>query len=851
MTRPATPYAQPGTAAAREAEKLAQLWAAGALPASEVSGLALPAEKQTREPEGMSVTERKLWDINPDDHDWRKPYFAALPDYLLRYFANKYISIFNSKGRKAANEFVTTRMGGELQRRIRLVMNRYRKLPTLKKVAMLAGEYADKLKEADKHAAQGKMFTGPHQQRLPFEFEDVKPRPQREKLLCELDREEIKEMAFQLANVCMEKMLAVVDGLPQGTKRCHVTEQAYTAVARFVETQGIQPPITRKNPTTEHYECGLLKITAEDWWERRLKKSRNIMREHLAIAMGQVSKNASPYCSRGCQSEYDEQKKRNWKAIDAMELFDADTEETASLKDMVLKSVANPAIRRMELMVRTRGCEDIATHLGLTGLFLTLTTPSYYHNTYKKGGFIPHWNGASPRDAQQYLNRTWAIIRAQLQRLGIRWFGVRVAEPHHDGTPHWHLLLWVKPEHAGKVRDMFITKAIEIEKQELLPKGNYVGPLDYRPRCDVKEINLELGTATGYIAKYISKNIDGYAMDGEKDDETGKDVKDTANAVTAWKARWNIRQFQFFGGAPVTTYRELRRYANANKIEFGHYLAQQERSELIHLLEESYPDEFVGPRLNATALKLKTKDLFVRLLNTYMPKEDSASVTDTLKAADQGDWKGYVIAQGGPFVARDELKIRNDYEITPYGTVYGEVITKIIGFIAEGEHVKTRTRVWEIRKKPNDAAEALALSGGSAASRSSVNNCTHPISVGINRAFGRVYQDGWEIGEDALNAMLKGSRVSVGEGRTLRIRQITEQVLDENGHYITIERPPQLIAEDDGRKRREQKAFDDAVADFLSYGKPDAPPPEPEKNAQPDLSRIPPTYWDDEEWPLI
>lgn len=70
---------------------------------------------------------------------------------------------------------------------------------------------------------------------------------------------------------------------------------------------------------------------------------------------------------------------------------------------MVKKSVANPAIRRHELMVRCRGCEDIGNELGLQGLFLTLTTPAKYHNSYKKGGFIGHWNGASPRDAQTYL----------------------------------------------------------------------------------------------------------------------------------------------------------------------------------------------------------------------------------------------------------------------------------------------------------------------------------------------------------------------------------------------------------------------------------------------------------------
>ncbi|MDD1792543.1 replication endonuclease [Enterovibrio sp. ZSDZ42] len=856
MSRFPTQVAQEGTAAALVAKEAARAWAAGELQPRKVDGLFVPQAPELREPEGMSIIERKLWEVNPADHEWRKQFFADLPDYLVRYFANRYIAVFNKKGLKAANEFLVKRMGGELQRRIHLVMNRYRKLPTVTRVTKLAGEYADNLKEADRAKAEGKVFIGPHQERLPLDLDAIKPRPKKEKLLAELERDELKEMAFQLANVTKEKMLVLVDSLPSGTPYAEVTETVYQSLAQFVCEQGILPPLNKKRPTIEDYECAILKITAETWWVNRLKKVRNVMREHLAIAMGQVSKNASAYCSWDCQNEYKAQQERNWDAINNMELFDAENEEVVPMKDMVLKSVANPAIRRMELMVRTRGCEDIATHLGLTGLFLTLTTPSKYHNTYKKGGFIPHWSGASPRDAQQYLNKTWAKIRAQLQRMEIRWFGVRVAEPHHDGTPHWHLLLWVKPEHAAEVRDMFITKAIEADKQELLPKRKFVGPLDYRPRCDVKEINPELGTATGYIAKYISKNIDGYAMDGEKDDETGKDVKDTAKAVCAWKSRWNIRQFQFFGGAPVTTYRELRRYANANKAEFGNYLAQQERSDLIRLLDESYPDDFIGPRLNAKSLETKT--LFTRLLDTYVPKAESASVTDTLKAADSGSWEGYVMGQGGPFVARDELQIRNDYEVTPMGSIYGEAVSKIIGFVAEGHAVKTRTKVWEIRKKSDATAEALALSGDSVASRSSVNNCTHPVCVDINKQFAHLSGEGWEIGADALRAMtngdgmsLSGSSIAIGEGRSIRIRHIFEKGLDDFGNEVITERPPQLVEVETPRPQTGAMQFKGTLSELVARVTNPQPEQKPTENSQPELSRIPPTYWDDNEWPLI
>ncbi len=317
-------------------------------------------------------------------------------------------------------------------------------------------------------------------------------------------------------------------------------------------------------------------------------------------------------------------------------------------------------------MVRMRGFEDMANEMGLVGMFYTLTAPSRYHATHVHSGKRnDKYCNASPRKTQKYLCNVWSRVRAKWGREGIRTFGFRVAEPHHDGTPHWHLLLFLRPEEVELATDIFHEYALQED-------GNERGAAEYR--FTAKLIDEEFGSATGYIAKYISKNIDGYGMDGEFDHESGKPVKEMAKRVRAWASRWSIRQFQQIGGAPVSTWRELRR--------------------------------------------LGSRELIL------LPELEAARA-----AADAPDWPGYINAQGGPFVTRDCLRVRLHYEYTENGNDYGDTVAKITGvycpFTISEAVIYTRTNDYKIvpKRKPSPV-ENLTLEGRDAAPWSSVNNCT-------------------------------------------------------------------------------------------------------------------------------
>lgn len=411
----------------------------------------------------------------------------------------------------------------------------------------------------------------------------------------------------------------------------------------------------------------VIRMFTESWWRNRLRRVASAWREHLQIAVGNVSKKKHAYASKNCVTDWREQKRRTREFLKGLDLEDEDGNRI-SLIEKYDGSVANPAIRRCELMTRIRGFENICNELGYVGEFYTLTAPSKYHATTKAGYRNSKWNGASPSDTQSYLTGLWARIRAKLHREEIRIFGIRVAEPHHDGTPHWHMLMFMLPEDVERVRLIIRDYTWEEDRHELRSDKAK------KARFHAEAIDPEKGSATGYVAKYISKNIDGYALDGETDDESGELLKETAPAVSAWAARWHIRQFQFIGGAPVTVYRELRRLAD---------------TETAHGLSVEF-----------------------------------AAVHD---AADAGDWAGYVNAQGGPFVRRDDLQVRTLYEPRTEFNQYGEETVCIRGVYdsAVGADTPILTRLTQWKIVPKRAVDfAVDVKGAPAPSRSSVNNCT-------------------------------------------------------------------------------------------------------------------------------
>ena len=328
------------------------------------------------------------------------------------------------------------------------------------------------------------------------------------------------------------------------------------------------------------------------WWERKARKAHAQFVDDCARVCGLVNGSKQIYCADDSVNYWQSRQRENWQTLEETEI-ENDLGQVFTLAELSLKSTSNPSIRRMELMTRLKGFEYLAEALGYKGTFITLTCPSRFHAfNYRKtkGGKSfafenKKWDGSTVRDAQIYLRNLWARIRAELSRCDIDYFGFRVAEPHHDGCPHWHLLLFAadlpttptdQPTESGQDSSGALPVDPIGNPRTALGMVEYV-VRDYGLRADPTEpgavkrrvkieriregINPDTGrpfSATGYIAKYISKNIDGY---GIADDLYGQEAKRSSDRIRAWASTHSIRQFQQIGGIPVTHWRELRRIA--------------------------------------------------------------------------------------------------------------------------------------------------------------------------------------------------------------------------------------------------------------------------------------------------
>ena len=163
------------------------------------------------------------------------------------------------------------------------------------------------------------------------------------------------------------------------------------------------------------------------------------------------------------------------------------------LSELIISANHAPERYYAEVQNRVNTLETIAKKRNLKPLFMTLTLPSEYHKhkITKNGKLVKNlkYNGVNPRESVKLLTKMFAKLRQdrslkELKKEERIYF--RVNEPHKDGTPHTHILMFIPNDRIEKVKTAY--------KRLFDTKAN-----------DIQVVTNDIKNSVAYVMKYVNK----------------------------------------------------------------------------------------------------------------------------------------------------------------------------------------------------------------------------------------------------------------------------------------------------------------------------------------------------------
>ncbi len=163
------------------------------------------------------------------------------------------------------------------------------------------------------------------------------------------------------------------------------------------------------------------------------------------------------------------------------------------LKDFIVSANHNPHRYYALVQNRVNSIMRIANDRNLLPVFMTLTLPSKYHKMKqdKNCNLIPnpkYDNITTPKEANKILTEKFKQLRndRSIRKKNVdkkKRIYIRATEPHKDGTPHAHILLFVPSESIPKIVKAF---------HRLFPQKT-------------NKIETDINNPVGYMLKYVLK----------------------------------------------------------------------------------------------------------------------------------------------------------------------------------------------------------------------------------------------------------------------------------------------------------------------------------------------------------
>lgn len=176
-----------------------------------------------------------------------------------------------------------------------------------------------------------------------------------------------------------------------------------------------------------------------------------------------------------------------------------------------------------------KGIGKLANERNFTPYLITLTAPGCKHRGSTRNGKFegnPDHDGTSPKKAHQELQKRWQCFRARLKYREIEVYWIRSVQPHRDGTPHWHIVMWVPPGHEETIQEQLARYFLKTWHPN--EPGAKKHRIDFRP--------IEGGTngAVAYVIRSLAYICRSHNL-------ATKDEKMEAERIRAWRRSHAIR----------------------------------------------------------------------------------------------------------------------------------------------------------------------------------------------------------------------------------------------------------------------------------------------------------------------
>jgi hypothetical protein len=197
-----------------------------------------------------------------------------------------------------------------------------------------------------------------------------------------------------------------------------------------------------------------------------------------------------------------------------------------------LDQICNTTHKRVsELYVFSKGIDQLAQNNGMRYMLITLTCPPHMHANPTTNC---SWDGTQVKQAYQFLNNANQAVKRRLANKGISFsngasFGIIVSEPHRDGCPHLHILMYYQPQHEELIVDEYRKEFNWHERA-----------IDF----SIEDPNREdAARGSSYLFKYLSESF----YEGEDASNDASNKRHKAKNIATWRSQVGIRAFRTFG----------------------------------------------------------------------------------------------------------------------------------------------------------------------------------------------------------------------------------------------------------------------------------------------------------------